>query len=158
MKAIHIDQIAEEERQSPKGVYHLFQKNISLALGGQKDVGPWGGGHPFDLARVRVPAGCKNWPVHRHAAQWELYYVLAGSGRYFDGTSWSDICAGHALIAAPGELHQMENTGGKDLIYLVIADMPMADHVDYPDTGLTFAKPARKFFKETAVNYYDGHE
>lgn len=158
MKSIHIGQVTEEERKSPKGAYHLFQKNISLALGGQKDIGPWSGGHPFDVATVRVPAGAKNWPAHRHSAQWELYYFLEGEGRYFDGEKWNEVHTGHTVLSPPGETHQIENSGTQDLIYLVVADMPPVDSVTYPATGLVFQKPERKFFKETTAEYYEGHE
>jgi uncharacterized cupin superfamily protein len=159
MKSVHIETVPEEERQSPKGAYHLFQKNISLALGGKKDIGPWGGGHPFDLAQVRVPAGSKNWPIHRHSAQWELYYFLQGEGRYFDSETWHDVHAGHAVLSPPGENHQIENSGDRDLVYLVLADMPPVDSASYPATGLTFLKPERKAFRETPLdNYYEGHE
>lgn len=158
MKSVHIQQIPEEERKSPKGVYHLFQKNISLALGSKKDVGLWGGGHPFDLASVRVPAGCKNWPVHRHSAQWELYYFLEGEGRYFDGINWIEIRAGQIVVSPPEENHQIENSGTQDLVYLVIADMPQADRTSYPATGRTFVKPERKFADGLSAEYYDGHE
>jgi hypothetical protein len=47
MHIINESQVSEEHRKSPKGSYELFRKHISLALGGVKDVGPWGGGHPF---------------------------------------------------------------------------------------------------------------
>jgi uncharacterized cupin superfamily protein len=158
MKAIHLDDVSSREVKSPKGVFQLFQKDISLALGGKKDIGPWGGGHPFDLALVRVPPGRKNWPVHLHTAQWEVYYILEGAGRYFDGTQWHDIRAGHTIMAPPGEAHQLENSGSGDLAYLVIADMPGADSAFYPATGLTSVKPQRKLMQESAANYYDGHE
>ena len=158
MKPIHIDEITEQERKSPKGVFNVFQKHISLALGGKQDIGTWGGGHPFDLARVRVPAGAKNWPVHRHTTQWELYYVLEGKGRYFDGNQWQEIGAGHAVLAPPEENHQIENTGTSDLIFLVVADMPQADIIMYPNTDRILIKPQRKLLKEIPPNYFEGHE
>ena len=158
MNAIQVEQIEWEERKSPKGMYHILQRNISLALGGTKDVGPCGGGHPFDLAQVRVPGGCKNWPLHRHSAQWELYYVLEGAGRYFDGETWQEIRPGSAVLARPGENHQIENQAASDLVYLVIADMPSADHTTYPATGRVFIKPERKLMGEIPDAYYDGHE
>jgi uncharacterized cupin superfamily protein len=158
MKSISVTEISEAERKSPKGVYRLFQKDISLALGNKKHIKPQDIGHPFDLAHVRVPAGCKNWPVHRHSAQWELYYILEGSGRYFDGGSWNEIKSGDAILSIPGESHQIENSGASDLVYLVIADMPLTDSVFYPTTKLTFVKPEWKLFSESSANYYDGHE
>ena len=107
---------------------------------------------------MRVPAGCKNWPVHRHSAQWELYYILEGNGRYFDGENWNEIKSGDAILSIPGESHQIENSGQTDLVYLVVADMPMSDSAFYPTTNLTFVKPEWKLFGEASANYYDGHE
>ncbi|HTR41777.1 MAG TPA: cupin domain-containing protein [Pseudomonadales bacterium] len=158
MKSINVAEIKEAERKSPQGKYCLFQKDISIALGNKKRITPQDAGHPFDLAWVRVPAGCKNWPVHRHSAQWELYYILEGEGRYFDGENWSDIKVGGAILSMPGESHQMENPGTVDLVYLVMADMPVADTTFYPATGLTFVKPEWKLFSESSAGYYDGHE
>ena len=158
MKSINIQQIAEMERKSPKGVYCVFQKDISITLGNKKRVTPQDSGHPFDLAWVRVPAGFKNWPVHRHSMQWELYYILEGLGRYFDGENWHEVKAGGSILALPGESHQIENSGAMDLVYLVIANMLVADSVFYPATGLTFVKPEWKLFSESSANYYDGHE
>jgi mannose-6-phosphate isomerase-like protein (cupin superfamily) len=158
MNVINVADIQETERRSPKGNYCVMQKDISIALGNKKHIKPQDVGHPFDLARVRVPAGCKNWPVHRHSAQWELYYFLEGSGRYYSGENWKEIKQGDAVLSVPGESHQIENPGPNDLVYLVIADMPMADSVFYPATGLTFMKPEWKLFSESAANYYDGHE
>ena len=158
MKSTNIADIAAYERSSPGKTYCVFQKDISIALGGKKYINPREPGHPFDLAWARVPAGCKNWPLHRHSAQWELYYILEGEGRYFNGENWSAIKPGDAVLSEPGETHQIENPGPADLVYLVIADTPVADSVFYPATGLTFVKPEWKLFKESAAGYYDGHE
>ena len=135
-----------------------MQRNISLALGGKKDVGPCSGGHPFDLAQVRVPGECKNWPLHRHSAQWELYLRAGRGGTIFDGETWQDIRPGSAVLAKPGENHQIENSSAADLVYLVVADMPSADQTTYPATMRVFIKPERKLMGEVPDAYYDGHE
>ena len=57
MRKINISQVSETAQHSPKGTFAMFRKLISLALGGLKDVGVFGGGHPFDLELVRVPLG-----------------------------------------------------------------------------------------------------
>ena len=58
---------------------------FSVALGGKRDVGTWAGGHPFDLELTRMPADARNYPLHQHSAQWELYVFLAGFGEMTDG-------------------------------------------------------------------------
>lgn len=158
MNSVHMNDIQEVKRDSPRGGYCVFQKDISIALGNKKFITPQDAAHPFDLARIRIPAGCRNWPLHRHSAQWEMYYFLEGEGRYFDGTEWNAIRAGSAVLSIPGEAHQIENPGPGDLVYLVISDMPVADTVFYPTTGLTFVKPEWKLFAESPAGYYDGHE
>jgi hypothetical protein len=55
MRKVNISQVSEAAQHSPKGTFSVFRKHISLALGGLKDVGLFGGGHPFDLELVRVP-------------------------------------------------------------------------------------------------------
>lgn len=40
-------------RRSPQGRFEVVEKHLSLALGALKDIGPEGGGHPFDVSLVR---------------------------------------------------------------------------------------------------------
>lgn len=155
---IHLADIPWEERRSPKGRYHLFQRAISLALGGKKDVGTWGGGHPFDVAQVRIPAGATDWPLHAHAAQWELYGVQEGNGWLHLGDQRVEIGAGDWFLAKPQEAHQIENPGPGDLLFLVIANHPEADVVSYPRSGKLFLKPQRTFVTESPLSYYEGEE
>src|SRR5215510_12914873 len=68
MRKINISQVSEAAQHSPKGTFAVFRKHISIALGGLKDVGVFGGGHPFDLELVRVPSGRAAWPLHSHSA------------------------------------------------------------------------------------------
>lgn len=75
MKIIHQSDVPTEHRISPKGSFELHRQHISLALGGIKDVGPWGGGHPFDVELTRIPAGKRGYPYHSHAAQTEQYVI-----------------------------------------------------------------------------------
>ena len=146
------------ELKSPKGKYHIFRRHISLAMGGKKDTGTWGGGHPFDLELTRIPPGATNWPHHAHSAQWELYIILSGCGRVRTPEGWQNIGPGDSFIHPPGEPHQIHNNGTEDLLYYVVADNPQADIGTYPDSGKWFAKPQRKTFEIVEVNYYKGEE
>jgi len=146
------------EVKSPKGKYHLFRRPVSLALGGKKDIGIWGGGHPFDLEMTRVPPGKTNWPYHSHASQWELYVVLSGRGQVRGPDGEFEIGPGDCVIHPPGEPHQIRNHGTEDLIYYVIADNPQSDVSTYPDSGKWFIKPQRKSFEMTEVDYYKSEE
>ena len=54
MRTINLSEVPIEHQRSPQGAYELQRQHISLALGGAKDAGPWGGGHPFDIELVSV--------------------------------------------------------------------------------------------------------
>jgi uncharacterized cupin superfamily protein len=150
--------LPETERRSPGGRFHVFFRELSVALGGRKDVGEWGGGHPFDVAQCRLPPGATNWPYHAHAAQWEFFLVTAGRGVMRTPAGEQELGPGDACLCPPGEAHQLRNPGPDDLVYYVIADNPRADVVTYPDTGKRFIKPERKCFVMTERDYYAGEE
>lgn len=158
MKKINVADVPVEERTSPKGRFHVRQRHISLALGAQKDVGTWGGGHPFDVAEVTVPPGKTNWPFHYHSAQWEFFLVKSGRGLIRTPEGYEALCAGDAFVRKPGEPHQIRNDGDEDLVLLILADNPPADVVGYPDTGQWFIKPARKLLTGNERDYYSGEE
>ena len=86
MKKTNLRDVSEAEQHSPNKKYHLFRRHISVALGARRDVGPWAGGHPFDIEYTRIPTGASNFPLHQHAAQWESYIFVRGSGEITDGT------------------------------------------------------------------------
>ena len=158
MKKVRIADLPWEERKSPTGKYHSFSKDISLALGGKRDVGPWGGGHPFDLQLRRVPPGALVCPVHAHTVQWELFVVLGGAATVKSNGETHVVKTGDAYLQPPGTAHQIINTGSEDFIFYVIADNSPADSTCYPDSKKWQMKPQRKLFRMTEVDYYDGEE
>ncbi|HEY9898649.1 MAG TPA: cupin domain-containing protein [Pantanalinema sp.] len=158
MRLINQHDIPWQEKRSKSGKYQLAQKDLSLALGGKKDTGTWGGGHPFDVALVRVPEGARNWPLHTHTTQWEFYVVLSGRGSVRSDDGAHPVKAGDCFLLAPGESHQIASEGDGDLIFYVIADNPQADISYYPESDKWFIKPQRKTFRLQEVGYYDGEE
>jgi uncharacterized cupin superfamily protein len=154
MNKINRGEVREETRSSPQGKYQLFRRHLSLALGGKRDVGTWGGGHPFDVEFVRIPPGAKNFPLHQHSAQWEFYLILEGRGEVSDGTAVQELEPGDALLFQPDSSHQFTNTGAADLVYYVIATNQQADVTFYPETGGWSVKPQRKHFVMNEVPYY----
>jgi uncharacterized cupin superfamily protein len=155
MKKAQLSSLPEQEGTSPHGRYRIFRRSISEALGGQKDKGVWGGGHPFDVEWVRLPAGKTNFPFHAHYGQWEMYMFISGHGEMRGPAETISVEAGDSVIFPPGEAHQITNNSDADLIYYVIADHPCADIAFYPDTEKWAIKPPRKFFKMTEVPYYE---
>lgn len=132
---------------------------MSLALGGIKDRGDWGGGHPFDIELAVIPAGKKNYPYHSHAAQTEYYIVLSGNAVVIDGAGARlPIQAGDHLIVPPGEAHQIVNESTEDLRYFVIADHHRADVTTYPKTNKRQIKPEMRCVSLEDVDYYRDEE
>lgn len=158
MHHVHVSAVPEEEQRSPFGKFHSFPRNLSLALGGQRNVGLWGGGHPFDLQIRRLPPGAAVCPFHSHLAQWELLYVLAGSGtvRVADGTH--AIRAGEVFVHPPGSAHQLINSSDRDLEVLIVADNPPLDACYYPDSNKWGLRPPGVFFRLNETEYFDGEE
>jgi len=148
-----------EHRKSPHGKFEVVRKHMSLALGGERDVGPWGGGHPFEVEVTRIPAGKRNYPFHSHAAQTEYYVVLSGTGVVMDdsGTS-TPIKPGDHFIFLPGQAHQIESDSNSELEYIVIADSHLADITTYPKTGRRMLKPEKRCILPVDTNYYEDHE
>jgi uncharacterized cupin superfamily protein len=158
MKTVNIEALPWEESKSPAGNYHSFSKNISLALGGIRDTGPWGGGHPFDLQLRRVPPGAAVCPEHAHTVQWELFVVVAGTATVQANGESHEVKAGDAFMQAPGTAHQIVNHGREEFCFYVIADNSPADSTWYPNSKKWQMKPQRKLFRMTEVDYFDGEE
>lgn len=159
MTKVHIDDVPVEHRRSPGGRFELERRHISLALGGVKDTGPWGGGHPFDIELTSLAPGKCNYPIHSHAAQTEHYIIISGSGVLRDDKGNTvPIAAGDHVICHPGEAHQIENDGSTALVFYVISDHHRADVTTYPRTGKRQIKPEYRVVTVEDAGYYDGEE
>lgn len=161
MNKISITHVPSEHRRSPQGKFELQRQHVSLALGGVKDGGPWAGGHPFDVELTTLPPGKRNYPLHSHAAQWEHYIFLSGTGVIHtetDGKNPETVAPGDHVICPPGDAHQIENTGSEPLVFYVIADHHPADVTTYPNTGKRQLKPEYRVVKTVEADYYEGEE
>src|SRR5437879_11610260 len=163
---MNLEQIAEQERQSPKGKFGRFSKNISIALGREPDSLDLSKRHPFDLALVRIPKGKTLCPYHAHAAETELYLVVSGRGSVRDKDGMTEVGPGDAFFFQPGEAHQLSNAGDEDFVYYVIADNPRSggatgDSCYYPDSGkwaVVNDALEEVLVKGTETDYFDGEE
>ncbi len=156
MKIVSLASVPEQQVASPHGKYRLVRQSISQALGGTKDVGSWGGGHPFDVEQVRLAPASANFPFHAHAAQTEMFLFLSGHGEVRGPDETALVTAGDSVIFHPGEAHQIRNTGENELVYLVIADHARADVVSYPDSpGKLAIKPNLRCFTMNEASYYE---
>lgn len=160
MRKINLNTVAERETRSPKGKYHTFMKEVSIALGREPASLDLRKRHPFDLALVRIPPGTSNCPYHAHSAQWELYVVIAGEGRVRHEEGTTDVSAGDAFLFGPGEAHQISNQGATDLLYYVIADNPFGTSCYYPDSKKWMVGQPRErlTLKGQESDYYEGEE
>jgi len=161
MRKVNLKDIPEEERKSPKGKFHKFVKDISIALGRERDSLDLDKRHPFDLALVRIPKGKSYCPYHSHSAESEMYLVVSGQGSIRDKDGSTTVTAGDAFFFGPGEAHQLTNAGDEDFVYYVIADNPRGDSCFYPDSG-KFAvwKEGMNevIVKGKETDYFDGEE
>ncbi|MFN2475977.1 MAG: cupin domain-containing protein [Chthoniobacterales bacterium] len=158
MKKVNVRDLPEEERRSPKGKYHKFVTDISIALGREDKSHDLEKRHPFDLAQVRVPAGKSYCPYHVESAQWELYLVTSGRGVVRDASGTTDVETDDVFLFKPGEGHQLSAVGNEDFVYYVIADNPIGDTCYYPDSGKWFVRKEGnelQVVKGTAADYYD---
>lgn len=158
MKRIRIDDLPWTEQRSPSGKFRSFHKNLSVALGGIRNAGTWGGGHPFDLQLRRVPPGAAICPFHSHLAQWELFVIRTGSGSVRAGSETHAVKTGDVFVHPPGEPHQLANTGAGDLDVFIVADNPILDACRYPDSDKWALRPPGKVFRLTEVDYFAGED
>ena len=102
MRKVNLNDIAEDERKSPKGKFHKFVKDISIALGREKESLDLAKRHPFDLALVRIPKGKSYCPYHGHGAETELYLVVSGRGKVRDHQRHDRGERGRFILLRPG--------------------------------------------------------
>ncbi|MBM3854196.1 MAG: cupin domain-containing protein [Verrucomicrobia bacterium] len=158
MPCIHIPDLPWEEQHSPARKFHSFCRNISVALGGVRNGGPWCGGHPFDVQLRRIPAGAAVCPFHSHLAQWELFVVQLGRGCVRVGAETQEVGADDVFFHPPGEPHQIRAAAESELVFLLIADNPPVDYWHHPDSQKWGLRAPRKFFRPVEVDYWDGEE
>lgn len=161
MRKVNLNEIAEEERTSPRRKFHKFIKEISIALGREKESLDLTKRQPFDLAWVRIPKGKSYCPYHGHSAETELYLVVSGQGIVRDRTGMTEVRPGDSFFFAPGEAHQLSAAPEEDFVYLVVADNPRGDSCYYPDSGkwVAFKEGGEEVIaKGEEADYYEGEE
>jgi uncharacterized cupin superfamily protein len=166
MRKVNLKDVHEQGRNSPKGKFGRFTKNISIALGREPESLDLTKRHPFDLALVRIPKGKSLCPYHAHSAESELYLIVSGRGNVRDKHGITEVRPGDAFLFQPGEAHQLSNAGDEDFVYYVIADNPRSggatgDSCYYPDSGkwaVTTNALEELVVKGIATDYFDGEE
>ncbi len=160
MPKVHIDDVPWVAFASPQGKYRGNHKEISHAMGAKPNAPVAAGGHPFELSYEKLAPGECFCPYHSHAAQWEMFYFLSGTGTVRAGADRFEVRGGDVVMHPGGEAHQLVNTGSEDLVYLIIADNPQVDILQYPDSK-KFALETPEFqrvVRVTDADYWDGEE
>ena len=115
--------------------------------------------HPFDVEILRVSPGRLPYPYHAHAAQWEFYHVISGTGSVRHAGGTTPIEPGDAFIFLPGEPHQIINDGAIDLVVYVIADNPFNEARYFPDSDKLRPAAGTPMVRATPkLEYMDGEE
>ena len=99
--------------------------------GGKGDVGffhAFKGGEMTSPCRVCatlvLEPGCSI-GEHAHVGEDEVYLILSGTGRLFDGKEYTTVTAGDAVLTGNGESHSIENIGEDTLkIFAVVVTYP----------------------------------
>jgi mannose-6-phosphate isomerase-like protein (cupin superfamily) len=80
------------------------------------------------LAEARLPVGASTTP-HYHGVTEEIYYILEGTGRMTVDRQQRLVGPGDAIAIAPGQSHQIANTGTVVLRFLCCC-APAYEHDD----------------------------
>lgn len=159
MKKVNTNEMEEHSWSSPKGGFGGSSREVSEGLGRKPASTDLMERHPFDVEILRVPPGKRPYPYHSHSAQWEFYHVIAGAGLVRHKDEETPIVAGDAFLFKPGEPHQLINDGAEDLVVYVIADNPIGETCNYPDSGKWLVRsPENRLIRSDALDYYDGEE
>ena len=157
MNHIRITDIPWEKWTSPGGSFAGAGQQVSIALGAKQNAFLNAGGHPFDLEIGRLPPGKAGCPFHQHAAQWELFIIMAGCGEVRFGGERRAVKPGDVVMHPPGEPHQLTNTGSEELVYHLIADNPPIDYYYYPNSE-KWGICGNGIFRRQDAGYWEGEE
>ena len=58
--------------------------------------------------------------MHEHHGEYEIYYILSGTGIYYDNGTEHPIMPGHVTHCKSGNAHSIKNTGEEILEYIAL--------------------------------------
>lgn len=142
----------------------------SLFGGARRRAGAHIGAQKLGYSFFYVPPGKAAFPFHTHSRNEEMIYIIEGEGVLRFGSEETAVKAG-TIVACPVGVeypHQLVNTGGQELRYLVVSTMDFPDICEYPDskkvgayaTGAVGANVGLRalYVKDQNVDYYAGED
>ncbi len=126
-----------EPGERPANVIALDAVGIETRPGSEiRRAGAAAGSAKAGLNHVRLQAGAAGAPLHCHALEEELFYVLEGTGRLRLGDDEHPLNAGDVVARPPGTAVAHGVTAGEaGLTYLVYGTRIPGDSVYYPEHG-----------------------
>ncbi len=158
---INLTEVTAEKINAPEG---------SPFGGSRQRVGPRIGARKLGYSFFTVPPGKAAFPYHTHTGNEEMIYIVAGAGTLRHGHEHITVAAGAVIACPPGSEypHQLINTGGRELQYLVVSTMEYPDLSEYPDSNKVGAYATAAagpqlgfralYVKDTNVGYYEGED
>jgi len=158
---IDLAAVAVEKINAPEG---------SPFGGSRRRVGARIGAQKLGYSFFTVPPGKAAFPFHTHTGNEEMIYILAGSGILRFGKEEIAVHAETVIACPPGSEypHQLINSGGQELKYLVVSTMAYPDISEYPDSNKVGAYATAAvgpqvglralYVKDQNVTYYIGEE
>jgi uncharacterized cupin superfamily protein len=124
MTIAHIDDVATEVRDV--GDVRAAFRRVGLAAGAT-DVG---------VARIDVEPGCRAGPVHQHASEEEIFFVLEGSGLAWLDGAVHRIAAGDTIVYLAGGPEHTVIAGENGLSVLAYGENHAPPLVRLPRAGM----------------------
>jgi uncharacterized cupin superfamily protein len=121
----------------------------------RRDIGRAAGSVTVGLKVVEVDRGRRSHPFHCHAAEEELFYVLAGDGALRLGRDEHAIGPGHVIArpAGTGVAHEFL-AGPRGLTYLAFGQRVPGDACFYPDSGKVSLPGLGVLFRPERTGYW----
>jgi uncharacterized cupin superfamily protein len=102
-------------------------------------LGAAAGALGVSLSRYRVPAGRRPMPLHVHADEEEIFFVLAGRGYSWQDDALHEVRAGDAIVHRPSrEAHTLVAGDGETLDVLAFASGSPTGLTQLPRAGVTW--------------------
>jgi uncharacterized cupin superfamily protein len=153
-------------KKVPPRVVNVDQVKEQLQLEGEH----WGGGFKpltpaLDALKgrlganlSRLPPGRTGCPLHTHAREDEVFFVLSGRGVFRYGDTLQDIRAGDCIScpAGSGVAHQIANPYDEDLVYLGVGLNDPHEVCTYPDSGKVMVRALKTVGRLAGTDYMDG--